>query len=404
MQIKSPYSSHVVCFLDLASYMSQSLAHSSQDLDERKVSVGVGAYRDDNGHPYVLPSVREAQHRILAKGMNEEYAGIIGIPSFVHRATMFLYGKDSPVMALSGTGALRVIMTFLQHHLPPRKDGRPHKVHMPNPTWANHLPIASHCNLEPCQYRYYDPKTVSLDFDGMMDDLNKLDDGEVVLFHACAHNPTGIDPTQDQWKDISELCLRKNIFVLMDTAYQGFASGDADKDAWALRYFVSQGHPMMVAQSFAKNFGLYGERVGTVSAVCRSKDEKTRVMEAMKRVIRPMYSNPPIYGARIVDEVLEDPALEAQWRQECLGMANRIHSMRTALRSALERNGSSRDWSHITSQIGMFCYSGLSSDEVDRLRNEYHIYMTQNGRISMAGVTSNNVEYMADAIHKVTSA
>jgi len=347
----------------------------------------------------------------MTKNLNEEYAGILGIPEFVSKATEFLYGHSSPAIkekrlaagqALSGTGALRVMFTFLADHLGERADGQLHKVHMPNPTWANHLPIAKCSGIEPAQYRYYDPATVGLDFDGMTSDLEGIEDGSAVLFHACAHNPTGIDPTKEQWIAISDLCKKKGFFVLFDSAYQGFASGDADEDAWAVREFVERGHTMMVAQSFAKNFGLYGERVGTLSAVCKDEDEKARVTEALKRTIRPMYSNPPIYGARIVAEVLDDPELEAQWRVECHGMADRIASMRTALRSKLEGLGTTRDWSHITSQIGMFCYSGLAPEQVDRLREEFHIYMTRNGRISMAGVTSKNVDYLGESIHAVT--
>lgn len=349
-------SRHVAPFIRTLFHFADAII--SQDTDPRKVSVGVGAYRDDDGKPYVLPSVREAQRRMVEKGLNEEYAGILGIPTFVSKATEFLYGHDCSAIkenrlaasqALSGTGALRVMFTFLHDHLGERADGQPHKVYMPNPTWANHLPIARCSGLEPAQYSYYHPETVGLDFDGMRKDLEGAEDGSLVLFHACAHNPTGIDPTREQWSEISDLCKQKDFFVLFDSAYQGFASGDADKDAWAVREFVSRGHHMMVAQSFAKNFGLYGERVGTLSAVCRDDEEKTRVTEALKRTIRPMYSNPPIYGARIVDEVLGDAALEAQWREECKGMADRIASMRQALRSKLEGLGTTRDWSHITS-------------------------------------------------------
>lgn len=383
-----------------------------KDSDSRKVSVGVGAYRDDDGKPFVLPSVREAQRRMAENGLNEEYAGILGIPTFVNKATKFLYGNEcsailenrlAAAQALSGTGALRVMFTFLHDHLDARADGQRHKIYLPNPTWANHLPIASCSGLEPAKYRYYDPATVGLDFDGMKADLSAAEDGSLVLFHACAHNPTGIDPTREQWSDLSDLCKDKGHFVLFDSAYQGFASGDADTDAWAVREFEKRGHRMMVAQSFAKNFGLYGERVGTLSAVCQDEDEKARVTEALKRTIRPMYSNPPIYGARIVDEILGAPDLEAQWRGECRGMADRIASMRQALRSTLEAVGSTRDWSHITSQIGMFCFSGLTPEQVDRLKDEFHIYMTRNGRISMAGVTSKNVEYLAKSIHAVSA-
>ena len=184
---------------------------------------------------------------------------------------------------------------------------------------------------------------------------------------------------------------------------QGFASGDAERDAFAVRQFVKDGHAFALAQSFAKNFGLYGERVGLLSVVCADAEEAARVESQIKLVIRPMYSSPPIHGARIVQQVLSDPALEAQWRDECKGMADRIIAMRAALRAALEAAGSARDWSHVTAQIGMFCYSGLSQEQVARLREEHSIYITADGRISMAGVTLHNVDYIAAAIHSVTS-
>ena len=193
-------------------------------------------------------------------------------------------------------------------------------------------------------------------------------------------------------------------YLFFDSAYQGFASGDAEADAFAIRHFVDQGHSFALAQSFAKNFGLYGERVGVLSMVCGTPDEAAAVESQLKIIIRPMYSNPPIHGARIVATVLGDAALQAQWRAECKEMADRIIAMRAALRGALEASGSKLSWTHVTSQIGMFCFSGMSEPQVLALREKYHIYLTKDGRISMAGITSANVKYVADAIHAVTSA
>jgi aspartate aminotransferase len=225
-----------------------------------------------------------------------------------------------------------------------------------------------------------------------------------VLLHACAHNPTGIDPTEAQWR---ELCSKiksrgDGLSVFFDSAYQGFASGDAEKDAFSIRHFVDEGVPFALAQSFAKNFGLYGERVGVLSMVCADTDEATRVLSQLKILVRAMYSNPPVHGARIVATVLGDAELEAQWRGECKLMADRIIDMRAALKKAILAAGSTKDWSHVTDQIGMFCYTGLNKEQVGRLRDEFHVYITGDGRVSMAGVTTGNVDYIANAIHTVS--
>jgi len=258
--------------------------------------------------------------------------------------------------------------------------------------------------LEVKKYRYYDAANSSLNFDGMVEDLKTMPEGSVVLLHACAHNPTGMDPTLEQWKEISDTMKKNKLFPFFDCAYQGFASGDAATDAASVRMFVEDGHYMAMIQSFSKNFGLYGHRVGALSFVAADPDEAARVASQSKLVIRPMYSNPPRHGARIVETVLSDPKLTADFVVQCKGMADRINTMRTTLRTKLEEAGSTRDWSHITRQIGMFAYSGLTKDQVMTMRETHHIYCTLDGRISMAGVTSGNVEYIANAIHEVSSA
>jgi len=274
---------------------------------------------------------------------------------------------------------------------------------VPSPTWGNHNNIFRDSGLEVKQYRYWDRATNGLDLDGMLADLQAAPDGSAVLLHACAHNPTGVDPTPEQWKKIcSVLKARPGLSLFFDSAYQGFASGDAEADAFALRHFVSEGVPVALAQSFAKNFGLYGERVGVLNVVCDDADEAARVLSQLKIIIRPMYSNPPCHGARIVHAVLSDPSLEKQWRSECKTMAERIIAMRTALSDEVRKAGSTKDWGHITSQIGMFCYTGLDAERVKRMTEEFHIYLTKDGRISMAGLNSDNVAYVAKAMHEVS--
>jgi aspartate aminotransferase, mitochondrial len=305
-------------------------------------------------------------------------------------------GRIQGVQALSGTGGLRVFGELLRKH--------GHScIYVPNPTWGNHIPIFQNSGLEVRKYRYYDTAQSDLDFNGMIDDIqNNIPNGSCILLHACAHNPTGMDPTLEQWKQISELCTQKQLLPFFDCAYQGFASGSAEQDAAALRMFVNDGHLLATVQSFSKNFGLYGHRVGTLSIVGRDSEEAARVVSQMKTVIRPMYSNPPRHGARIVSTILQDPVLSQEFVEQCAGMAQRINTMRTVLRSNLEQLGSHHSWDHITKQIGMFAFSGLSKDQVIQMRDKHHIYCTLDGRISMAGVTSHNVEYIANAIHDVS--
>ncbi|KAK9453517.1 pyridoxal phosphate-dependent transferase [Dipodascopsis uninucleata] len=377
------------------------------DSFKEKINLGVGAYRDDNGKPYVLPSVLEAEKRLVEKLLDKEYAGINGIPTFTSEATKLAYADAGSVVAdgrvvaaqsISGTGALRLGGEFLNRWYEPSK-----KIYVPKPTWANHSAVFKDSGLEVGHYRYYDASTIGLDMEGMLADLKDAPDRSMILLHACAHNPTGVDPTNDEWKEIEKVISKKGHFVFFDMAYQGFASGDTNRDAFAVRHFVEQGHQIVLAQSFAKNMGLYGERTGAFSIITESKEEKNRVDSQLKIIIRPLYSNPPVHGARIAAEILGDAGLRSQWLSEVKGMAERIQQMRSLLKSNLEELGSQRNWDHITKQIGMFCYSGLTPEQVDILAKEHSVYMTRDGRISIAGVTSHNVARLASAINTVTS-
>jgi len=273
---------------------------------------------------------------------------------------------------------------------------------VPNPTWGNHFPIYQHAGLEVQTYRYWDQKTLGIDMKGLLEDLKSKPAGSVVLLHACAHNPTGVDPTPEQWREISKACKDAKHFVLFDNAYQGFASGDTERDVAAVRQFIDDGHLIALCQSFAKNFGLYGERIGNFSILCKDADEATRVESQLKIIARAIYSNPPLHGARIVATVLNDPKLKAMWQTEIEQMSGRIIKMRTLLRDNLKNVGSKKNWDHITNQIGMFSYTGVTPEQCDVLTNKYHIYLTRNGRISMAGVNTGNVRYLAEAFHAVT--
>lgn len=267
---------------------------------------------------------------------------------------------------------------------------------------GNHWKIFDNCNLETKPYRYYSKSTNGLDLDGLLADIQDAPNGSIILLHAAAHNPTGCDPSMEDWKKIADILEAKEHIVFFDSAYQGFASGDAEKDASAFRYVVNRGLPVLLAQSFAKNFGLYGERCGTLSVVCGDAEQKERVLSQLKGIIRPMYSSPPKHGSSIVKTVLTDDTLKKQYYEECASMAERIQEMRSRLVETLAAVGSKHDWSHVASQIGMFAFTGMSAEMVDQLTEEYKIFMTRDGRISIAGLNEGNIEYVAKAIHTVT--
>lgn len=398
---ESPYSQFEMAPIDPIVGLNEVFA---KDDFPQKVIVGVGAYRDDLGKPYVLPSVKKAEKIMLDEGLDMEYAGIAGEPKFIDLALKFVYGNDSKpltenrvhgIQSLSGTGGLRVYGELMKKH-------GYKKIYLPDPTWGNHIPIFKNSGLDVQKYRYYDSATSTLDFDNMMKDIKSMPEGSIILLHACAHNPTGMDPSIEQWKEMSDTIKQCNLVPFFDCAYQGFASGNADTDAAAVRIFVDDGHLISMVQSFSKNFGLYGQRVGALSVVGADEEEAKRVVSQMKTVVRPMYSNPPRHGARIITTILEDPNLTAEWYDECKAMADRINLMRTLLKEKLAEAGSAKNWDHVTNQIGMFAYSGLNKDQVMEMREKHHVYCTADGRISMAGVTSANVDYIANAIHDVS--
>ncbi|KAL3858743.1 hypothetical protein ACJMK2_008997 [Sinanodonta woodiana] len=377
-----------------------------KDTNPKKMNLGVGAYRDDKGKPYVLECIKKAEAQLLKENLDKEYAPISGAPEFCKASAQLAFGEksdivknglNSTVQGISGTGSLRIGAAFFKTWYEKSKD-----FYIPTPSWGNHTPIFKHAGLNVKSYKYYDANTCGFDFKGALDDISKVPEGSVIVLHACAHNPTGVDPKPEQWKELSAVMKKRNLYPFFDMAYQGFASGDIDKDAFPVRQFLADGHTLSVCQSYAKNMGLYGERAGAFTIVCSSSDEAQRVMSQLKILIRPMYSNPPVHGSRLVTKVLTDPALRSEWLKEVKGMADRIITMRQKLVAGLKREGSKRNWQHITDQIGMFCFTGLKSDQVERLIKEFSIYLTKDGRISVAGVSSANVDYLANAIHQVS--
>lgn len=344
--------------------------------------------------------------------LNHEYLPIAGLASLTSKAAELILGASSSALAekrttsvqtISGTGAVHLAALFLARFY--KGDGANPTVYLSNPTWANHNQIFTNVGLPIATYPYFDRTTRGLDFEGMKAALTAAPDRSIVLLHACAHNPTGVDPTADQWRELATLLRAKRHFPFFDCAYQGFASGDLDRDASAIRLFADAGFELVVAQSFAKNFGLYGERAGCLHFVAApgpaAGDVTSRVASQLAILQRSEISNPPIYGARVASTVLNDAALFAEWQDNLQTMSGRIIAMRTALRSRLEALGTPGEWNHITDQIGMFSFTGLSEARVARLREEFHVYMTKNGRISMAGLNTGNVEYFAKAVDKV---
>jgi aspartate/tyrosine/aromatic aminotransferase len=383
-----------------------------------KVNIGVGAFRDDEGKPYVLRCVKEMERRLLkemenkpfSNDGNKEYSPQEGTNEFRKAAQRLIIGEENEnvvtVQSISGTGALRLGVEFIKKFLP--KDTA---FYFPNPTWGNHQAICQLSGIPENQirsYRYINNKDLSLDFNGLKEDLRKAPNGSVILLHVCAHNPTGVDPTEQQWMEIFEIMENKNLFPFFDNAYQGFASGDLEKDGFAVKYFFKNKKDFFCAQSFAKNLGLYGERIGAFHVNCSSPTIAKNVTSQLAIIIRGMYSSPPINGARIVTGILNDPILVKQWKEEMIYMSSRIKKMRMELYKELKNLNTphpsgdpskSGDWKHIINQIGMFSYTGLKPSQCEQMIKKYHIYMTKNGRISIAGLTTSNLKYVARAIH-----
>lgn len=388
------------------------------DPSAQKVDLSVGAYRTDEGRPLVLACVREAERRMLADAsLNKEYLPMEGLAEFRDAAAELLFGADAParptrvvtVQSVSGTGGVRLAAEFLAAFLPPlaaAADGsRPRRTaYVTNPTWGNHNQIFGYAGFQVCALRYWDAAARGLAFAALLEDLAACPPGSVVVLHSCAHNPTGVDPTHAQWERILDVIAAHALVPVFDTAYQGFATGDLDADAFVVRAAYARGLEFVATQSFAKNMGLYAERVGAMHVALRDGANAAAVLSQLKRLVRGMYSNPPVHGARIAAMILRTPDLHAMWLEELRGMSGRIAEMRRALHAELVRLGAPAGaWDHVLTQIGMFSFTGLSVEACDSLVRDHHIYLLNNGRISVPGLTSATVPYVANAIHVVTT-
>jgi len=384
--------------------------HFNADTDPRKINLGVGAYRTEEGRPFVLQVVKDAEDEMLKAldvSTDKEYSTIDGPASLKKCTQEVLFGakceavesgRIASVQALSGTGALRVAGEFIVSHLAPEA----REIWVSDPTWGNHNSIFAAAGLTVKAYPYWAAATKSLNFEGMIGALRKdATPGAMVLLHACAHNPTGVDPTEAQWKEIAEVMKERKLVPMLDSAYQGYASGSLEKDAFAVRLFVSMGFEFFMCQSFAKNLGLYGERIGMLHVICADAERAKVVLSQLKLVIRPMYSSPPKHGAELVTRILGSENRFKAWQAELKGMADRILEVRSLLQKGMEAKGTPGTWDHITGQIGMFSFTGLTPDQCERLMKEHHIYLLKSGRISLAGLNKNNIQYMVDCVDEV---
>lgn len=375
-----------------------------KDPDPKKMNLGVGAYRTEEEKPYVFEVVKKVEKELyedlMSGKINKEYLPIDGHAGFNECSKKLIFGAQCEnlssivtVQSISGTGALRVGGELLKKFIPST-------IYVPKPTWATHHQIFKNAGLKVAEYPYYNPKGRNFDMEGMLGYLDSLPSKSLILLHAAAHNPTGVDPTRDQWHKIAEVIKKRGLIPFFDTAYQGFASGDLEQDAYPIRLFNKLGFQMLVAQSYAKNLGMYGERIGAFHVVCHNPKTAEKVLSQLKLIIRPMYSNPPQHGALVAHKVLSNPEHFRQWAQELSNVSKRIIEVRHLLRRKLEELNTPGTWEHITDQIGMFSYTGLNEKICETLINKYHVYMLKNGRISLTGITKKNVAYLAESINK----
>lgn len=371
-----------------------------KDQNPHKVNLGVGVYKDDGGNTPVLRCVKVAEKTLLESQSSKSYLPISGDPAYGAAVQRLIFGAGSEVIssgravtvhAPGGTGALRVGADLLHTFRPDAK------VWLSAPTWANHNGIFGAAGYGISQYGYYDSTTKGLDFDKMICDLGEIPAGDIVVLHACCHNPSGVDLNEKQWQEVAELSAKKGWIPFLDFAYQGFGDG-VDADRVAVEKFAAAGIDFLVASSFSKNFGLYNERTGAITVITPSAAEATVAMSHLKTVVRTNYSNPPAHGGLIATTILDTPELHAMWLEELAVMRDRIVDMRISLVAGLVAQGVAGDFSFIERQRGMFSFSGWSDEVVENLRKNHNIYIVGGGRINLAGLTSKNIEYVCQSV------
>lgn len=373
------------------------------DQNPNKINLGVGVYYDDNGKVPLLQCVRKAEALLMEKLAPRTYLPIDGLAIYDKAVQELVFGADSTaiqekraltVQSIGGTGALKLGADFLKRFSPGSE------VWISDPSWENHRALFEFAGFVVNSYPYYDPATHGVNFDAMIAKLKTLPAGAIVVLHACCHNPTGADLTNDQWTQVIEVVNSQGLIPFLDMAYQGFGD-NIEEDGLAVRRFADAGSPVFIANSFSKSFSLYGERVGALSIVAVDTEEAARVLSQLKRVVRTNYSNPPIHGSQVVVTALATPELRQLWEEELAGMRDRIREMRHSLVEKLKVKAPDHDFEFVKQQRGMFSYSGLTKQQVDRLREEFSIYAVDTGRICVAALNSQNIDYTVDAIAQV---
>lgn len=376
------------------------------DPNPAKINLAVGVFKDAHGQTPVLASVKAAEQQLVDSQTTKSYMPIDGSPTYGKLVQTMLFGESHDIVSAArsrtadtpgGTGALRVAADYLKQNHPDAT------VWLSNPTWANHHGIFNAAGLPTQTYAYLDPQTNALDFDGVLAAMKNIPAGDVVLLHGCCHNPTGVDPTLEQWRAIASAVAERGVLPIVDFAYQGFGVG-LEEDAAGLRAVTAACDELLVCSSFSKNFGLYRERVGALTLVAKDSATADTVVSQVKAVIRRNYSNPPAHGAEVVSIILSDDTLRTQWEAELAAMRNRINQMRTAFKDGLDKRGvklTPQGNDFITQQNGMFTMSGLSKDHVAALREKHGIYIVGSGRINVAGMTPDNLPVLCDAIADV---
>ncbi|MGL4667234.1 MAG: aromatic amino acid transaminase [Saezia sp.] len=375
------------------------------DADPRpnKINLSIGLFYDGEGKIPLLDCVRIAEERLTAQNLPRPYLPMDGHPGFRKVAREYVFSPQheavrseriATIQTIGGSGALSLTAHFLRHFLPKTQ------FWVSDPTWSNHLSIFRDAGIEVHEYPYYDLAENKVCFDKMLSCMQSLPEGSMVLLHPCCHNPTGMDLTQEQWKQLIPVFKARKLIAYMDIAYQGFGQ-DIETDAWAIRAFADAGIVSFVGSSFSKSFGLYAERVGVLHVACKDKEEAKRILGQLKSGVRLQYSSPPIHGAQLIDIIFNTPELRQSWEKDIVNMRTRVQEMRRLLKSTLTSMISGKNFDYLTTQQGLFSYTGLTKQQVDRLREEYAIYVVGTGRICVAGLNHHNVKYVAESMAKV---
>ncbi len=373
------------------------IAEHANDPRPEKIDLGVGVYRTAEGQTPVLSSVKKAERRLLETQTSKAYLGTAGAPDFNAVMQTLTFADSAPperlvtLQSAGGSGALRVAAGLILR----AREGA--KVWVSEPTWANHVPLLGGAGLDLTPYPYYDSERHVLEVDRMLEALRAIPRGDVILFHACCHNPSGLDPGEDEWRAITEIVVERELMPFIDMAYQGFATG-IDEDAFVIRHMAERVPEMVVCNSCSKNFGLYRDRVGTISVLCGDASAVKVLASNASNYVRTLYSMPPDHGAAVVSIILDDPGLKAEWLGEVADMRERVNEMSELFSGKLAERAPDHDFSHLVRTRGMFCFLGISAEQVGRLKKDFGVYMVDSSRINVAGITPANVDYLADSI------